>query len=154
VLSIVTFLALLLFALVVSQPFFFLVALGRASDALSGPAYVELRQRVNAVMNVRLLPLYGATAASTALLAWLAFARAERGLGAAAVAALAGLVADAILAVRRNVPINARMDAWSPAAPPADWADHRARWREAFAVRQAVLSISYAILLAGAVASR
>jgi hypothetical protein len=153
-LGLTTFVTLVLFALVVSQPFFFLVALSRASGALSGPAYVELRQRINAVMNVRLLPLYGATLASTGLLAWLAFARDELLLGAAALAALAGLVADAILAVRRNVPINTQMDAWDPATPPADWEAQRARWREAFATRQAVLSIAYALLLAGVVASR
>jgi hypothetical protein len=154
VLGLVTFVTLALFALVASQPLFYLVALSRASGTLAGPAYVELRQRINAVMNVRLVPLYGATLATTGLLAWLAFARGERLLGAAALAALAGLVADAILAVRRNVPINTQMDAWDPAAPPADWETQRARWRDAFATRQAVLSAAFALLLAGVVASR
>lgn len=153
-LAIATFAALVLFAFVVSQPFFWLVALGRASGALSGPAYVELRQRINAVMNVRLAPLYGATAASCAALAWAAFARGDGALGASALLALAGLPLDAILAVRRNVPINQQMDAWSPASPRADWESCRARWVAAFATRQAVLAIPYAALLAGVVASR
>lgn len=153
-LALATFLTLVLFSLVVSQPFFFLVALSRASGALSGPAYVELRQRINAVMNRRLVPLYGATLASAGVLAWTAYARGERVLAGAALAAIAGLVADAILAVRRNVPINARMDAWTPASPPADWETERARWSAAFALRQVVLSIAYASLLAGVVASR
>jgi len=41
--------ALLAFTLVMSQPLFFAFAfaLGRASLALSGPAYAELRQRIN-----------------------------------------------------------------------------------------------------------
>ena len=148
------FTTLVLFALVVSQPLFYLLALGRASGALSAPAYVELRQRVNAVMNVRLVPLYGATLASALVLAWAAFARSEVLLGAATLIAAAGLVADAILAVRRNVPINTRMDGWSPASAPADWETHRARWIAAFSVRQVVLSLAYGALLAGAVASR
>ena len=153
-LELALFITLLLFALVVSQPLFYLLALGRASGALSAPAYVELRQRINAVMNVRLVPLYGATLASALVLAWAAFARSEIPLGAAALIAAAGLVADAILAVRRNVPINTLMDGWSPAHAPSDWEAQRARWTAAFAVRQLVLSLAYAALLAGAVASR
>jgi hypothetical protein len=153
VLTLATFTTLALFALVVSQPLFYLVALGSVSGKLSAPAYVELRQRINAVMNVRLVPLYGATLVSALLLAWVAFAREERVLGAAALIAVAGLVADAALAVRRNVPINTRMDAWSPTDVPADWETHRARWTAAFATRQIVLTVAYAALLAGVVAS-
>lgn len=153
-LGLATFVTLALFSLVASQPLFYLVSLGRASGGLSGPAYAELRQRINAVMNRRLVPLYGATLASALLLAWAALARGERGLAAAAALASAGLVADAVLAVRRNVPINAEMDHWSPSDPPADWATWRARWAAAFATRQIVLSLAWAILLAGVVASR
>jgi hypothetical protein len=75
-------------------------------------------------------------------------------LGAAALVALARLVVDAVLAVRRNVPINARMDSWSLANVPADWQEHRAGWMAAFSIRQAVLALAYAALLAGVVASR
>lgn len=153
-LALATFATLVLFALVASQPLFYFVALGRVSGALSGPAYIELRQRINAVMNVRLVPLYGATLVSALLLAWAAFARDERGLGAAALIAAAGLVADAILAVRRNVPINTLMDGWAPTDGPADWETHRAHWTAAFATRQLVLAVAYAALLVGVVASR
>ncbi len=153
-LAFATFTTLVLFALVMSQPLFYLVALGRASGALSAPAYVELRQRINAVMNVRLVPLYGATLVSALLLAWAAFAREERVLGAAALLAVAGLAADAVLAIRRNVPINTFMDAWSPTNVPADWETHRARWTAAFATRQVVLALAYAALLVGVVANR
>ena len=41
----------------VSQPLFYLVALGPVSGELSALAYVELRQRINAVMNVRLVAI-------------------------------------------------------------------------------------------------
>ena len=149
-----TFTTLALFALVMSQPLFYLVALSRASGALSAPAYIELRQRINAVMNVRLVPLYGATLLSTLVLVWAAFARGERLLAAAALIALAGLVVDAIVAVRRNVPINTQMDGWSLTNAPSDWEAHRARWTAAFSTRQVVLAVAYAALLAGVVASR
>jgi hypothetical protein len=154
VLELATFTTRALFAVVVSQPLFYLVALSRASGALSAPAYVELRQRINAVMNVRLVLLYGATVVSTLVLIWAAVARGERLLAAAALVALAGLVVDAIVAVRRNVPINTRMDGWSPTNVPADWQSQRAGWNAAFSIRQVVLGGAYAALLMGVIASR
>jgi ABC-type iron transport system FetAB permease component len=148
------FLTLAVFSFVVSQPFFFLVALGRASETLSASAYIELRQRINAVMNRKLPLLYGAALVSALVLLGLAIARGERLVAAATGVAIAGLVADTVLAVRRNVPLNGLMDGWTASDPPADWELHRARWAQAFALRQVVLSVAWAVLLAGALASR
>lgn len=154
VLTVVLFATLALFALVVSQPLFYWVALGAASDALPGPAYAALRQAINPVMNRRLLPLYGAALLSAVALCGLAAAHGQSALAAGTAGAIAGLVIDAVLAVRRNVPINMLMDAWDPASPPADWTEHRRRWRAAFATRQLVLAAAFASLLAGTLASR
>ena len=145
---------LALFALVVSQPFFYWVALGSAFETLPGPAYATVRQAINAIMNRRLLPLYVATLVSGLVLFALALAGHRSGLAAGTAGAIAGLVADAILAVRRNVPINNAMDAWDPANPPADWTEQRRRWRAAFAIRQVVLAAAFASLLAGTLAHR
>jgi len=154
VLEIAMLTTLVLFSFVVSQPFFYLVALGRASQTLSAPAYVELRQRINAVMNRRLSRLYGAALASALVLLGLALARGERLVALTTLVAILGLIADGVLAVRRNVPINTLMDGWTPADYPADWEAQRARWAEAFATRQRVLAVAYASLLVGAVAGR
>lgn len=153
-LTLILFATLLLFALVVSQPFFYWVALGAASDALPGPAYAALRQAINAAISRRLVVLYVATLASALLLAGTAAARGEFGLAAGAAGASIGLVVDAILAVRRNVPLNTAMDAWDPRVPPPDWEDLRRRWRAAFATRQLVLAAAFVSLLAGTLAGR
>jgi hypothetical protein len=154
VLTVVLFATLVLFALVVSQPFFYWIALGAASDAMPGPTYVALRQAINAIMNRRLLPLYVATLVSGLVLCVLALARGHTGLAAGTAGAIAGLVVDAILAVRLNLPINNAMDGWDPANPPADWAEQRRRWRAAFATRQLLLAAAFASLLLGTLASR
>lgn len=143
-----------LFAFVVSQPLFYWVALGRASTALSAPAYVELRQRINAVMNQRFPRLYGAAAVSAVVVLGLAVAEGASLVAVTTVVAIVGLVVDAVLAIRRNVPINAMMDGWAPGDVPADWEVHRARWSAAFATRQRVLGVAFASLLLGAVAGR
>ncbi|HSJ96447.1 MAG TPA: hypothetical protein VLC53_05215 [Myxococcota bacterium] len=153
-LELVLFTTLVLFSFVVCQPFFYWVALGRVSRLLSAPAYIELRQRINAVMNRRLPLLYGAALVSALVLLGLAIARGERLVAVATGVAIAGLAADTVLAVRRNVPLNGLMDRWTASDPPEDWAAHRTRWAQGFAWRQAVLSITYAVLLAGVLASR
>lgn len=55
---------LLAYSVVVSQPLFYLVALTRAQRALSAPAWVELRQRIDAVMSRRVAVIYSITLVS------------------------------------------------------------------------------------------
>jgi hypothetical protein len=152
--TLIAYAAVLLYAVVVSQPLFYWLALGAASDRLPGPAYAALRQAINPIMSRRLVPLYAAALSAAVLLCIVAVARGRAGVAAGAAAASAALVIDAVLALRRNVPINDAMDGWDPAHPPADWADLRRRWRAAFAVRQLVLVAGFASLLAAALAGR
>lgn len=146
-LSIVTLFA---YTLIMSQPLFFAFALGRASLALSGPAYAELRQRINATITKPLVVVYGVT-----FLACLAVAAIAASVRATTTAALVGFAAltlavDLGLAAKGNVPLNAAMNAWNPAALPPDWATKRAAWHRVFALRQIVLCIGYAAFVAGA----
>ena len=41
-----------------------------------------------------------------------------------------------------NVPINAAVLAWSPQAPPANWAEVRDRWNQAHAFRTALAVVA------------
>ena len=66
---------------------------------------------------------------------------------------LAGLLCAVValtITLRVNVPINAAQMAWSPQAPPPDWAAIRDRWRLAHTLRTAaaVLGLSCQILAA------
>lgn len=153
-LALVSFLALVLYALVVSQPFFYLFALGDASTALSATAYIELRHQINRAIAPRLIRLYLATLVVTVALAAVSFANGAGSLAGGATIAALCLVGDAVLAVKRNVPINAVMDSWTTTHYPDDWASHRARWNEAFAIRQIVLSAGFLALVFGLVAGR
>jgi hypothetical protein len=139
------------YSLVVSQPLFYLVVLGRAQRALSGPAYVELRQRMNPVMTRRIPPIYLGTLAALLLLVWLSLRAGESAMLVAAVTALACLVIDAVMMLRENQPINAVVDRWSMEALPQDWQDYRTKWFTTFGYRQVVLLVGFASLLAGAV---
>jgi hypothetical protein len=144
-------LSLIAYSFVASQPLFYLVALGRAQRALSAPAYIELRQHVNAVMTKRVPLIYGGALATVLLvLALSIWIRSASGLVASAVA-LVCLAADVFLMLRANVPINAVVDRWSPTEYPDDWERFRAQWFETFAYRQIVLLAGFVALLVGAV---
>ena len=149
-LSIALLASLVTYSVVASQPLSYLVALGDAQRALSAPAYIELRQHVNAVMVRRVPVIYLCALVALVVLLFLA---ARSGvvliLGTAALA-LACLVADAILMTRASVPVNSVIDAWTVTDHPADWRDRRARWFAIFGYRQVALLVGFGSLLLGA----
>jgi hypothetical protein len=149
-LSIALLASLVTYSVVASQPLCYLVVFGQAQRALSAPAYIELRQHVNAVMVRRVPVIYLSALIALAALLFIA-ARSGAGLilGTAALA-LACLVADAILMTRASVPINSVIDAWTVTEHPDDWQDHRARWFAIFGYRQVALLVGFGSLLLGA----
>jgi hypothetical protein len=150
-LELAMFVNLAMFAIVASQPLFYAVALGHASRALSAPAYIELRNAINVVMKRRVPVVYLGTLASSVGVLVLSVLAGEQWLAVTSAVALAALVADAALMLRENVPINGVIETWTPTRYPADWETYRSRWMAIFAVRQVVLAIGFASLLAGAV---
>lgn len=142
---------LVFFAIVVSQPVFYAVALGHASRGLSAPAYIELRNAINAVMKRRVPVMYlGALATCLSVLV-LSFLDGDRWTAMTSAVALAALIVDATLMVRENVPINGVIETWTPTQYPADWETYRTRWMAIFAARQVLLVIGFVSLLIGAV---
>ncbi|HWB79223.1 MAG TPA: hypothetical protein VG755_29885 [Nannocystaceae bacterium] len=138
------------YTLIMSQPLFFAFALGRASLALSGPAYAELRQRINAAITKPLVVVYALTFVACLVVAGVAAAAgAMTTAGGVGFAALT-LAIDLVLAAKGNVPLNAVMNAWNPNALPPDWAAKREAWHRVFAVRRIVLCVGYAAFVIGA----
>lgn len=142
---------LLLYSTVASQPLFYILALTSAQRALSGPAYIELRQRVNAVMNRRVPVIYSTTLVATLVLLVLSWRTEDGRLLGTTVVALLCLVADVALMLRENVPINGVIDRWSTTDYPGDWEDYRRRWFAIFEYRQVLLLSGFLSLLIGAV---
>jgi len=142
---------LLAYSAVVSQPLFYMVALTSAQRALSGAAYVELRQRINAVMNRRVPVIYSATLVTSLVLVVLAWRGGAWRIVVTTIVALLCLVADVALTARGNLPINGVMDRWSATSYPEDWDAYRRRWFAVFGYRQVVLLIGFVSLLLGAV---
>jgi hypothetical protein len=143
--------SLIAYSVVVSQPLFYIVAMGRAQRALSAAAYIELRQCINSVMTRRVPVIYSCTLV-TVLVVLVLSLRFRNGSGlVTATVALLCLVIDIYLMMRENVPINGVIDQWSTTNYPKDWESYRTKWFEIFAYRQIALLVGFFALLVGAV---
>ncbi len=138
---------LLAYSVVASQPLFYLVALTTAQRALSGSAYVELRQRINAVMTRRVASIYLTTLATSVALLALSWRSQSWNVLITTALALLCLVADIALMLRENVPINGVIDRWSTTEYPDDWETYRNKWFAIFSYRQVILLLGFASLL-------
>ncbi|MEW6268538.1 MAG: hypothetical protein AB1689_04480 [Thermodesulfobacteriota bacterium] len=132
-----------LYAMVASQHAFYALGMEAAQRSLGAPAYVELRNALDTVLQRSLPVLYGATLLVTLLS--LAFGDAR----ATAALALAGLVGDAWFMLKDDVPINERIRTWTPADYPADWSTYRSAWLAAFRKRQLAIAAGFLSLVLG-----
>jgi hypothetical protein len=141
---------LVAYSIVASQPLAYIVVMSSAQRALSAPAYIELRQRINPLMSRRLPAIYlGALVVALSLI--VASARfANWNVLVTTTIAFLCLVMDVILMMRENLPINAVIDRWSPTNYPEDWEGYRTKWFAIFAYRQVVLLLGFFSLLVGA----
>jgi hypothetical protein len=143
--------SLIAYSIVVSQPLFYIVAMGKAQRALSAAAYIELRQCINSVMTRRVPVIYLSSLATVLVVLVLSLRSWNWSRLVTATIALLCLVIDIILMMRENVPINGVIDQWSTTNNPKDWESYRAKWFEIFAYRQIVLLVGFFALLVGAV---
>jgi hypothetical protein len=135
---------LVAYSIIVSQPLFYMLSMTSAQRALSAPAYVELRQRINSVMSRRVPVIYSITLVTVSILLVLSFR-------ATTLVALVCLLVDIVFMMRENVPINGVIDRWSTTDYPEDWETYRTKWFTTFAYRQVVLLVGFVSLLFGAV---
>ncbi len=148
---IVAIVSLLAYAVVASQPLAYIVFMSNAQRALSAPAYIELRQRINAVMSRRLGAIYVGTMLMVLSLVALALRSGNWNLLVTTTLALLCLVIDVVYMLRENVPINGVIDSWSTTDYPDDWQDYRTKWFTVFGYRQVILLIGFVSLVVGAV---
>lgn len=140
---------LMTYSIVVSQPLAYIVVMTQAQRALSAPAYIELRQRINPVMSRRVPVIYVFALVTALLLLLLAMRLARWTVAITTGAALLCLVIDVLFMLRENVPINDVISGWSMTNYPDDWDRYRSMWFAIFAYRQVVLLVGFVSLLIG-----
>jgi hypothetical protein len=142
---------LILYATVVSQPLFYLIAMTQTTNRLQAPAYIEMRNNIDNEMRRRGPAMYYSALGSGILLLAVSLYMGATLVWVTAALALICLIADLRLALTRNVPINGVIQTWTPTQYPPDWAQYRAKWLAVFSYRQVLLVVGFTALLVGAV---
>jgi len=148
ILSLITVLA---YSMIVSQSFMYILALRNAQLGLDANAYTAVRQLIDASMRGSFkYVIYSALLAN--LLLVIATAKAPGSLlFITAAIAFVALVADTLITVKGNLPINDIINTWTPDNIPANWMEYRTKWLTVFGYRQVINIVGFASLVTGIV---
>ncbi|MDP4263364.1 MAG: hypothetical protein Q8941_12630 [Bacteroidota bacterium] len=147
--KITLFITLLLYTLVISQSFFYILAMSRVLKNMQPATYIESRQLLDASLQGSLGPVYYlALAASVALTAFCVINPSGL-LFVCSVIALLSLIIDVVLSLKGNVPLNKIINTWTVSDYPGNWKEYRSRWFAIYTIRQVVNSTGFVSLLAG-----
>jgi len=149
--KITLFITLLFYALVISQSFFYILAMSGAMKNMQVATYIESRKLLDSRLRSTMNTVY--YLALIATIALIAFCTINPGgmLFICSIIALVGLSADIALALKGNIPLNNVINTWTPSSYPENWKEYRARWFTIYNVRQAANIIGFISLLAGLV---
>lgn len=149
--AIILLLTIIAYSIVVSQSFMYLLALKYVQVNLDAPAYITMRHLTDTAMNRNFRYVVYASLFLNLLLVIL-YAPAPNSMSFISVAiAFICLVADTIITVKGNLPINAIINKWTADNFPQNWKEYRADWLRYFRYRQNVNIAGFLSLLAGAV---
>lgn len=142
---------LLTYSIVVSQPFMYILALKRTQMNLEANAYLELRKQLDAGMRANFTYVVYAALLSNLLWVLLTIAHPTSLLFVTALIAFIALLADTLLTLKGNMPINAIINTWTADRYPENWAEYRSKWLNLFRYRQIATITGFVSLLVGAV---
>ncbi|NOT77152.1 MAG: hypothetical protein HOP08_19685 [Cyclobacteriaceae bacterium] len=149
--KIILFFALLMYSIIVSQSFMYILALKNAQLGLDINSYIEVRKLIDASMrsNFKYI-IYGALI-SNLLLVIFTFKNPGSLLFITACIGFIALVADTLLTVKGSLPINDIINTWSADQYPSNWADVRAKWFNVYQYRQIANIVGFVSLMTGVV---
>jgi len=142
---------LLAYSIIVSQSFMYILALKNVQLNLEGSSYTELRKLIDTSMRSSSKYVIYAALLTNLLLVISTIKNPGSLLFITATIAFVALIADTLLTVKGNLPINDIINTWSSDSYPENWTDYRAKWFNIFQYRQIVNIAGFVTLLIGAV---
>ena len=149
--KITLFITMLLYAAVISQSFFYMLAMSNVSKTMNATAYIQTRQLLDKNLKTSLPAVYYATLLASIALTAFCVTNPSGILFLASIISLLALVADIVLTLKGNVPLNKIINSWNECEYPADWDRYRAKWLAVYNIRQVVNLAGFIVLLAGMV---
>jgi uncharacterized membrane protein len=147
--KITLFTTLMLYAVVISQSFFYLLAMSNVTKSMQPATYIESRQLLDRSLQHNLRIVYYLTLASSVLLVAFCVTNPSGLLFICAMIALVSLVADIALTLKGNVPLNKVINTWTTSDYPSNWQEYRSKWLSIYSLRQAANIIGFVSLLTG-----
>ena len=147
--KITLFITLLMYAVVISQSFFYILAMSVTLKKMRAQTYIETRNLLTENLQAPLQIVYYTTLSASVLLTAFCVVNPGGLLFIASLIALVALVADALLALKGNIPLNKYINSWTSTDYPVNWQRYRAQWFNLYHIRQALNITGFVSLLAG-----
>lgn len=149
--KIALFITLILYAVVISQSFFYILAMSNTMKNMQAAVYIESRKLLDRNLQSSLQTVYYLALAASVLLIAFCITNPSGLLFICSVAALALLLVDVVLALKGNIPLNKIFNSWTSSQYPDNWQEYRAKWFIIYNLRQFANIIGFVILLTGLV---
>ncbi|MGC4102060.1 hypothetical protein [Ferruginibacter sp.] len=149
--KIILLFTLIVYSIITSQSFMYLLSLKSAQLDLSANAYIEFRKLVDAAMRNNFKYVIYAALLSNLLLLIAAIKHPSGLLFITVAIAFIALVIDTTLTIKGNMPINDMINSWSVNNYPSNWAEQRTKWLDIFQYRQIANITGFISLLVGTV---
>lgn len=142
---------LLAYAMITSQAFMYMLSLKQVQLNLGANSYTEIRKLIDISMRASFKYVIYAALLANVLLVILAAKTPSSLVFITVTIALLALVAEIVLTLKGNLPINDVINTWSADNVPANWTSFREKWFTIFQYRQIASITGFISLLIGAV---
>jgi hypothetical protein len=148
--KILLLITILAYSMIVSQSFMYILSLKHVQLHLDADSYTEVRKLIDISMRARFkYVIYVALLANILLVIITAKTHNSLILISATIALIA-LIAEILLTLKGNLPINDAINTWSANKFPANWETIREKWFAVFQYRQIASITGFVSLLIGA----
>ena len=149
--KLVLFLTLIAYSIIVAQSFMYIIALKDVQNRMGAGSYIELRKLLDNSFRANFKFAVYAALVSNLLLVMCTAKHTGSLLFISSLIAFIALIADTLLTVKGNPPINDYINKWTAQNHPANWDTYRAKWLQIFQYRQIANITGFISLLAGAI---
>jgi uncharacterized membrane protein len=141
---------LLVYAMIASQAFMYMLSLKQVQLNLDANSYIEIRKLIDISMRASFKYVIYAALLANVLLVIVTAKTPSSLVFITATIALVALVAEIVLTLKGNLPINDVINTWSADSVPANWTSFRNKWFTIFQYRQIASITGFVSLVIGA----
>jgi hypothetical protein len=142
---------LLAYAMIASQAFMYILSLKQVQLNLGAGSYTEIRKLIDISMRASFKYVIYAALLANLLLVIVTIKTPTSIVFISATIALVALIAEVMLTLKGNLPINDIINTWSADTIPANWEAVRQKWFTVFQYRQIASITGFVSLVIGAV---